>query len=119
MAEFVTASLSHSLSDDRVLFRVDARIRFQPHELNTAWFLSMQFMEEDTVFNDDLGTHRQTFQASAIEVDVSFGISKSKRRIDTELGKEEVFAKLEVVPLQAPPPFIIDTATTNTIQVNV
>jgi hypothetical protein len=119
MAAFLSASLSHSLTQDRVLFRVDARIRFQPHELNTTWFLEMQFMEEDTVFDDDLGTHRGNFSASATEVDVSFSISKSKSRIDTEVGREEVFAKLTLVPLQAPPPFAMDVATTNTVSVNV
>lgn len=119
MATFLSASLSHSLTQHRVLFRVDARVRFQPHELNTMWFLEMQFMEEDSVFDDDLGTHRGNFFANATEVDVSFSISKSKKRIDTELGNEEVFVKLATVPLQAPPPFTLDTASTNTVSVNV
>jgi hypothetical protein len=119
MATFLSASLSHSLTSDRVLLRVDARVRFQPHELNTMWFLEMQFMEEDTVFDDNLGTHRGNFLTSAAEVDVSFSISKAKSTVNTEWGNEEVFANLIVVPLQAPPPFALDQATTNGITVKV
>ena len=122
MAEFVTASLTHSRSGNRVLFRVDARIKFDPHEQGTHWFLAMTFMEDDTFADDNLGTHRRTFFANSNEVDVSFGVSMKKSKVDTELWKEEVFAMLEVVPLEEPPPpppFRIGRATTNTTNVSV
>jgi len=119
MAEFLSASLSHSISDDDVLFRVDARIRFQPHELNTHWFLSMTFKEDDTFSDDRLRSVNRTFFASGQEMDVSFREVIRKRKVDTEWGKEEVFADLEVVPLEVPPPFRRDTARTNTTNVSV
>jgi hypothetical protein len=119
MAAFQSASLSHALSGSNVLFRVDARIRFQPHELNTAWFLSMTFKEEDTFSDDRLRSVNRTFQATQLEQNVSFSESIPKSTVNTEWGNEEVYAELQVVPLQAPPPFGIDAATTNVTTVKV
>jgi hypothetical protein len=119
MAQFLSASLAHSLSGSNVLFRVDARIRFQAHELNTWWFFSMTFKEEDTFFDDKLRSVNRSFLAASLEQDISFSESIPKSTVDTEWGKEEVYADLQVVPLQAPPPFLIDSARTNVTTVGV
>jgi len=50
MASFVSASLSHNLSGDDVIFTVNARIRFQQHKRDALRYLRMTFMEEDMVF---------------------------------------------------------------------
>lgn len=119
MAAFLSASLSHSTSGSNVLFRVDARVRFQPHELNSWWFMSMSFKEEDTFRDDKLRSVNRSFLAAALEQNVSFSESIAKSTVDTEWGEEEVYADLQVVPLQAPPPFVIDSARTNKTIVDV
>jgi hypothetical protein len=119
MAAFLSASLTHSTSGSNVQFRVDARIKFQSHELNTWWFLSMTFKEEDTFRDDKLRSVNRSFLASRAEQDVSFSESIAKSTVDTEWGSEEVYADLQVVPLEAPPAFEIDTAKTNKTNVDV
>jgi hypothetical protein len=119
MADFQSSSLSHSISGNYVLFRVDARIKFQPHELNTHWFLDMRFVEDDRFADDKLGSSSRTFLASSLTQDVSFDIRIKKSKVDTEWGNEEVFARVEVKPLEAPLPFRMDTAKTNTVSVDV
>jgi hypothetical protein len=118
MAEFVTASLTHSLTDNRVLFRVDAKIKFSPHERDSMWFLRIKFIEDDIYFDDNLGTHTHNFR-SHTENDLSIGVSMRKSDVNTERFKEEVFAKIEVLPLEEPQQFRHDTVNTNVTKVSV
>ncbi len=119
MASFVSAILTHHLSGDDVIFTVNARIRFEHFERDTQWYLRMKFMEEDTFFDDKLSAINRTFSANSTEVDVSFSERITKKKVNTEWGKEEVYAELEVVPLREESRFVVGKARTNTTKVSV
>ncbi len=119
MASLVSTSLSHNLSGDDVIFTVNARIRFQQHERDALWYLRMTFMEEDMVFDDKLHSVNRPFFASSTEVDVSFSVAVTRKKVNTEWGKEEVYAALEVVPLRESTQFVIGKARTNITKVSV
>jgi len=120
MAQFQSVALSHSTTDKNVLFKVDAGIQFQTHELNTRWFLDIDFKESDRVSKDDMiESSARTFTADELSKNVSFSFAIPKSKVNTEPGKEEVYAVVDVIPLEEPPQFVRDTATTNQTSVNV
>jgi hypothetical protein len=119
MAEFQSVVLSNSTSGSNVLFKVDAQIKFQTHELNTRWFLDIDFKEWDRMSRDDfLYSTSRTFTADAVNKSVSFSFSAPKSKVNTEPGKEEVYAMVDVVPLEEPAPFRRDSAKTNQTKVD-
>ncbi len=120
MAQFQSVALSHSISGNDVLFKVDAGIQFQTHELNTRWFLDIDFKESDLLSKDDMiQSSSRTFSADAVNKNVSFSFAIPKSKVNTEPGKEEVYAVVGVIPLEEPPAYVRDTATTNQTKVNV
>jgi hypothetical protein len=114
MAQILESNLRHYISNDRFRFRVTAKIRFQPHEVGTDWLLAMTFKEQDDLSPDDyIRSSNRTFRAEAVEQSVLFDQLLSRAAVSTEAGDEEIYANLELIPLQAPPPFVRDTAKTN------
>jgi hypothetical protein len=122
MAQITGVSLSHAISGNDVLFTINATIRFQPHELNTHWGFFMTFMESDTWPNPDdrlRNTFGRTIFAGQLTQSHTFNESLSKSRVNTEWGDEAVYVNVTVAPLEAPPPFISDSARTNKTNVDV
>lgn len=122
MAELLAATVSHGLSGNNVLFTVNATIRFQPHELGTHWGFFMTFMEEDGWGNPDdrlRNAFGRTIVSDTLVKNVSFNESLSKSTVDTEWGDEEVYVRISVDPLEAPPPFISASGRTNKTVVGV
>ncbi len=133
MASFVSASLGHELSGNFVVFKLDATLRFEPKEVGHRWLFQIEFMEQDPVSDDrlsplrpaeafgqpDAAVKRHYFIPSKEEVELSFTEEFPKQQVDTEWGKEEVYANLQVLPLEAPPGFVAGKTRTNTTKVDV
>lgn len=133
MASFVSANLSHELSEHFVTFKLDAVIRFAPQEVGHRWLLQYQFMEEDPMSDDKLsqlrpaqqvgdpspGIKRHYIIPSKEEVEISYTEEFSKHLVDTEIGKEEVYATVELLPLEAPEGFVAGKTRTNITIVDV
>lgn len=133
MASFVSANLDHELSDNFVVFKLDAKVRFEPKEVGHRWLVQIEFMEEDPVKDDKLSSmskaeafgqadahlKRHYIIPSKEEVELSFSDEFPKHLVDTEVGKEEVYAKLQVLPLEAPPGFVAAKTRTNVTVVDV
>ncbi|NIR42494.1 MAG: hypothetical protein GWN99_01210 [Gemmatimonadetes bacterium] len=133
MASFVSANLSHELSENFVTFKLTTVIRFEPKEVGHRWLLQYQFMEEDPMADDKLsplrpaesvgdvnpGLKRHYIIPSKEEVELSYTEEFSKHLVDTEVGKEEVYAKVDVLPLEAPEGFVAGRTRTNITVVDV
>lgn len=133
MASFVSANLSHELTEHFVKFTLTTVIRFEPKEVGHRWLLQYQFMEEDPMADDKLaqlrpaesvgdpspGLKRHYIIPSKEEVELTYSEEFSAHLVDTEIGKEEVYAKVEVLPLEAPPGFVAGKTRTNITVVDV
>lgn len=119
MASFINADLSHELTEKRVIFTVSAKVRFQEQEQGHNWMFEVVLWEEDPVYDDHLITKRDYFVPKSDEVELSQVVDMGQAQIDTEPGKEEVYAKLRVAPLDAPPNMAAAEARTNTLSVDV
>lgn len=133
MANFVSANLDHEMSGNFVIFKLDTKIRFEPKEIGHRWLVQIEFMEEDPVKDDrlspmpkaeafgqaDAHIKRHYIIPSGEEVELSFSEEFPKHLVDTEIGKEEIYATLQVLPLEAPPGFVAGKTRTNTTVVDV
>ena len=113
MASFVSATLGHELTGNFVTFKVDAKLRFEPKEVGEKWLFQIEFWEEDPLSDDPLSRYpkaerfgkpdayasRHWFIPSKEEIELSFTEEFPAHLVDTEWGKEEVYANLEVLPL--------------------
>ncbi len=133
MASFVSANLDHELKGGFVVFKVDAKLRFESNEVGHRWLFQIEFMEADPVKDDKLSAmpkaeafgkadahlKRHYFVPSSEEADLSFEEEFPSHLIDTEWGKEEVYANLQILPLEAPPGFVPAKTRTNVTHVDV
>jgi hypothetical protein len=133
MASFVSANLDHEMSGNFVIFKLDTKIRFEPKEIGHRWLVQIEFMEEDPVKDDKLSPmpkaeafgqadaylKRHYIIPSKEEIELSFSEEFPQHLVDTEPGKEEIYAKLQVLPLEAPPGFVAGKTRTNTTIVDV
>jgi hypothetical protein len=133
MASFISANLDHELSGEFVIFKLEAKIRFEEKEVGHRWLFQYEFMEEDTVSDDRLSqlTPAETFGQpdayvkrhyiipSKAEVELSYTEEFPKHLVDTEIGKEEVYVNVQILPLEAPPGFVPGKTRTNVTQVDV
>jgi len=133
MASFMSASLDHDLKGGFVTFKLDAKLRFEAKEVGHRWLFQIEFMEEDPVSDDKLapvpaseafgqpGAHikRHYFIPSKEEIELSFTEEFPAHLVDTEWGKEEVYAKVQALPLEAPPGFVAAKTRTNVTHVDV
>lgn len=133
MASFVSASLSHEMAGSFVKFTIDAKLRFESKEVGHRWLFQIEFMEEDPVKDDKLSSmpkaeafgkadahvKRHYFIPSKEEVELTFEEEFPAHLVDTEPGKEEVYANVQALPLEAPPGFVPAKTRTNTTIVDV
>ncbi len=133
MASFVTANLDHEVKGGFVVFKLGAKLRFEPNEVNHKWLFQIEFMEADPVKDDPVKRHpdsvgfgeadshiiRHYFVPSKEEIELDYEEEFPKQQVDTELGKEEIYANLQVLPLQAPPGFVPAKTRTNITHVDV
>jgi hypothetical protein len=119
MAQFKSCTLGYSKDDSFVYFTIAASFDFQPHETNTHWLLGVTFMENDDLLDDRTGSNARIFFTNRLHRDVSFDFIFKRGAVDAVSINGEVYAKVRVVPLEAPPPFAKDEIETNVISVDV
>ncbi|UCC48088.1 MAG: hypothetical protein JSV41_11500 [Gemmatimonadota bacterium] len=133
MASFVSANLNHEISGNFVVFQLDAKLRFEPKEVGHRWLFQIEFMEQDPVKDDKLSAmpkaeafgkadahiKRHYFVPSQEEIELSFKEEFATHLVDTEWGKEEIYASVQALPLEAPPGFVAAKARTNVTKVDV
>lgn len=119
MASFLSTDLSYERSEKRVLFTVKAKVQFEDQEQGHNWMFEIVLMEEDPIKDDHLLTKRHYFIPESGEQELSYVEDMGWAQVDTEAGKEEVYAKLRVAPLDAPPNMTADDTRTITISVDV
>ena len=133
MASFVSANLSHELSGGMVAFTLEMRIRFESHEVGHRWLLQYEYMEEDPLSDDrispvrpaeafgDQSAHlkRHYIIPSKEEIELSYQDEIAAHLVDTEIGKEEVYVKVEALPTEAPEGFVAARTRTNVTKVDV
>lgn len=119
MASFVNTGLSYERSEKRILFTVEAKVRFEEQELGHNWMFEIILMEQDPVKDDHLLTKRHYFVPENAEEEISYVEDMGWAQVDTEPGKEEVYAKLRVAPLDAPANMTAADARTTVISVDV
>lgn len=119
MAQFKNCTLGYSKDDSFVYFNIAASIDFLPHEMNTHWFLDVTFMENADLLDDKIGSNARTFLVNRLHKDVSFNFAFKWEVVNTEVMNGEVYAKVRIVPLEVPPPFVKDEIETNMISVDV
>ena len=133
MASFVSTNLTHEISGNFVLFTLDAKLRFEEKEVGHRWLFQIEFREHDPVSDDalsdmpkaeafgkaDANKKRHYFIPSKTEVDLSFKEEFPAHLVNTEWGKEEVYARLKVLPLEAPPGFVAAETDTDITEVDV
>ncbi len=133
MASFVSANLSHELTGGMVAFTLTTKIRFESLEVGHRWLLQYEFKEEDPLVDDtisrlrpseafgtpDASLKRHYFIPSKDEVEFSFTDEIAAHLVNTEIGKEEVYVNIQVLPLEAPEGFVPAKTRTNITQVDV
>lgn len=119
MATIHDARLSHEERHPRVLFTVNATVEFEESELGHDWLFQVTLVEDDPVGSDRLKRELQYFEPGETEMELTRKIDMGWAQVDTELGKEEVYADLRLAPLKAPPDMTDDRAKTNTVTVDV
>ena len=119
MATIREARLAHEERHPRVLFTVSATVEFEEQELGHDWLLQVTLMEDDPVGDDRLKRERYYFEADETTKELTRQIDMGWAQVDTEPGKEEVYADLHLAPLKAPPEMSDDRAKSNTVIVDV
>ncbi len=129
MASFVSANLSHEITGGFVKFTIEAKIHFEELEVGHRWLFQIELMEEDPLSDDKVAMSQDTFKMDAIkrhyivpskqDVEVSFTEEVASHLVDTEVGKEEIYAKLSVRPTEAPEGFVPSETRTNITVVDV
>ncbi len=128
MASFVSANLSHEITGGFVRFQIDAKVHFEEVEVGHRWLFQIEFMEEDPLSDDKISTSRETFAdeikrhyiiPSTQDVELSFTEEIASHLVNTELGKEEIYANLKLKPLEKPEGFVASQSRTNVTIVDV
>ncbi len=133
MASFESANLDHELQDKFVLFKLSIKMRFQPEEVGNRWLLQIEFREHDPMKDDqlfivpeavrfgevDAGKIRKYIIPSKEEAEISEEIEFPAHLVDTELGKEEVYAIIELKPVGEGSTFVPAQTRTNITEVDV
>ena len=133
MASFESANLDHELQDKFVLFKLSIKMRFQPEEVGNRWLLQIEFREHDPMKDDqlfivpeavrfgevDAGKIRKYIIPSKVEAELSEEIEFPAHLVDTEMGKEEVYAIVELKPVGEGSTFVPAQTRTNITEVDV
>jgi hypothetical protein len=133
MASFESANLDHELQGKFVLFKLSMKMRFEPEEVGNRWLLQIEFREQDPMKDDqlyivpeavrfgevDAGKIRKYIIPSKQEAELTEEIEFPAHLVDTEMGKEEVFAILQLRPVGEGTNFTPAETRTNITQVDV
>jgi hypothetical protein len=133
MASFESAKLDHELMDKFVLFKLSMKLRFEPREVGNRWLLQIEFREQDPLKDDhlfpvpeslrfgevDAGKVREYIQPSKETAELSRDFEFPAHLVDTEVGKEEVYAILQLKPVGEGSDFTPAETRTNITQVDV
>lgn len=119
MATIHEANLTHEERLPRVLFTVKATVEFEEQELNHDWLFQITLNEHDVVGDDRLKRERYYFSPDERKMELTRQVNMGWAQVDTEPGKEEVYAELFLAPLDAPSNMTEDRAQTNTVSVDV
>ncbi|MFW6193575.1 MAG: hypothetical protein ACOC83_08815 [Gemmatimonadota bacterium] len=119
MATIHEAKLTHEERHPRVLFTVKATVEFEEQELNHDWLFEITLAEHDVVGDDRLKRERYYFAPDETEMDLTRQIDMGWAQVDTEPGKEEVYAEVFLAPLDAPPNMTSDRTRSNMVNVDV
>jgi hypothetical protein len=52
MASFVSSNLSHEITGSFVVFKLDAKLRFEAKEIGHRWLFQIEFKEQDPLKDD-------------------------------------------------------------------
>lgn len=119
MATIRSATLESSKSSRSVLFQANVDMRFERRELNSTWELRMKLKEDDNFRDDTISsTSKIQFRPSSTTTRMPISRRLSKSAVDTELGDEEVYGQITLVPLESPKPFAQARANTGIEVVN-
>jgi hypothetical protein len=113
MASIVSASLDHELKEKFVLFKLRTTLNFEPKEVGHRWLVQIEFKEKDPMKDDqlflvpesvrafevDAGKLRDYIEPSKQEIELSYDVEFPAHLVDTEPGKEEVYAIVELKPV--------------------
>ena len=133
MASFESAQLDHEVKDKFVLFKLGMKLRFEPEEVGNRWLLQIEFREHDPMKDDqlfivpeavrfgevDAGKIRKYIVPSKEEAEISEEIEFPAHLVDTEMGKEEVYAIVELKPVGEGSTFKPAQTRTNITEVDV
>lgn len=119
MATIHDARLEHEERLPRVLFTVQATFRFEESEIGHDWVFQVTLLEDDPVGSDRLKRERYYFESGESEMELTRQIDMGWAEVDTEPGKEEVYAELFLAPMKAPPDMTDARTETNTVIVDV
>ena len=119
MATNREAKLTHEERHPRVLFTVDATVSFEEGEMDHEWLFEVTIMEDDPVRDDRLKRERYYFTPNQRETELVRQVDMGWAQVDTEPGREEVYADLWLAPIGGPPNTSEDRKRTNTVSVDV
>jgi hypothetical protein len=133
MASFASAKLDHELLDKFVTFKVGMKLNFDPNEIGHPWLVQIEFWEQDPFKDDRLwplpkgvrvgeiheGQWRHYIEPSSQEIDLDYEAEFPEHHVNTEPGKEEVYAVIKLRPVDPPPDFLSAETRTNITKVNV
>ena len=85
------------------------------------WFFQFTLKESDIGPDDELARAAAStpFEATNVIMHIEPTVKLSRKKVNTEWGKEEVYGKLKLLPLEGPKPFIQGTFNLPKIKVNV
>jgi hypothetical protein len=133
MASFASANLDHELIDKFVTFKLSTKLHFEPEEIGKKWLLQIEFWEKDPLKDDllvpvpksvrfgevDAGIIRNFIEPSKGEVELSYDVEFPAHLVNTELGKEEYYSKLQLKPVGEGVDFAPSEVRTNITHVPV
>ncbi len=133
MATFISTNLDHEIKGKFVEFQLGIKAHLEPKEVNHRWLLQIEFWEKDPLKDDrlipvprsvafgevDAGKWRIYIDPSKPDIDRSYKVEFPEQHVNTEPGKEEVYAIVQLKPLEAPPGLVPAKSITNITHVKV
>jgi hypothetical protein len=120
MAKFLTKTLSHIIQGPFVMFISRVKIQFDDGEIGKQWRIEIILSEKDLLSPDDTFQNEnwgRTITANKETVEVELNVPINKRDLNTEFGKEEVYATLKLVHPETS--LVAAQTKTNTIKVDL
>ena len=120
MAKIKSVDLSAAIKHKEVIFNFKLDMKFETRELNSHWIVKVDIIERDNLPDDKIvSKFSPHFMPTTREFSYNFQVPVAKTKVNTEPGKEEVYAWLTLGALESPQPYKEDTIKTNEIKVDV